>query len=186
MWWYKFSQKHNISIGTVSDLISYRLNTDNIVECISNNQFTQYLDGNFKLLTFKNTLSNEEHYALVSKKINTNNPVYVRMHKHSIIKDILTEENLFDYQMKKSIEIVNKKENGVIVIINGNYAPKIEKQFSRQKNEQKDIFELREYGVGAQILRSIGLKEIILLTNNQKKVIGLDGFDLKIISQESF
>ena len=108
------------------------------------------------------------------------------MHKHSIIKDILTEENLFDYQMKKSIEIVNKKENGVIVIINGNYAPKIEKQFSRQKNEQKDIFELREYGVGAQILRSIGLKEIILLTNNQKKVIGLDGFDLKIISQESF
>ena len=182
----KFSQKHNILIGTVSDLIAYRLNTDTIVECISNNQFTQYLDGNFKLLTFKNTLSNEEHYALVSKKINTNNPVYVRMHKHSIIKDILTEENLFDYQMKKSIEIVNKKENGVIVIINGNYAPKIEKQFSRQKNEQKDIFELREYGVGAQILRSIGLKEIILLTNNQKKVIGLDGFDLKIISQESF
>ena len=88
--------------------------------------------------------------------------------------------------MKKSIEIVNKKENGVIVIINGNYAPKIEKQFSRQKNEHKDIFELMEYGVGAQILRSIGLKEIILLTNNQKKVIGLDGFDLKIISQESF
>ena len=75
------------------------------------------------------------------------------------------EENLFDYQMKKSIEIVNKKENGVIVIINGNYAPKIEKQFSRQKNEQKDIFELREYGVGAQILRSIGLKEIILLSS---------------------
>ena len=60
------------------------------------------------------------------------------------------------------------------------------KRFTSHFVEQKDIFELREYGVGAQILRSIGLKEIILLTNNQKKVIGLDGFDLKIISQESF
>ena len=105
------------------------------------------------------------------------------MHKHSIVKDILTEKNLFDEQMQRSVEVINKKQNGVIVIINGNYAPRIEKQFSRNKDEK---FELREYGVGAQILRSIGLKNIILLTNNEKKVVGLDGFGLKIINQESF
>ena len=108
------------------------------------------------------------------------------MHKHSIIKDILTEEKLFDNQMRRSLEIINKKENGVVVIINGNYAPKIEKQFSRRKNEKRNVFELREYGVGAQILRNIGLKKIILLTNNQKKVIGMDGFGIKIINQENF
>ena len=87
--------------------------------------------------------------------------------------------------MSDTIKNVEEK-NGVIVIINGNYAPKIEKQFSRQKNELKDKFELREYGVGAQILLNIGLKEIILLSNNPKKVIGLSGFGLKIINQENF
>ena len=121
----------------------------------------------------------------MSKKINIDEPVYVRMHKHSIVKDILTEKNFFNDQMQRSLEIINNKENGLIVIINGNYAPKIEKQFSRQKQE-KEIFELREYGVGAQILRDIGLKKIILLTNNKKKVIGLDGFGLRIIKQENF
>ena len=89
----------------------------------------------------------------------------------------------FDEQMQRSVEVINKKQNGVIVIINGNYAPRIEKQFSRNKDEK---FELREYGVGAQILRNIGLKNIILLTNNEKKVVGLDGFGLKIINQEGF
>ena len=118
--------------------------------------------------------------------MNLNNPVYVRMHKHSILKDILSEKSLFDDSMQRSLEAADKKENAVIVIINGNYAPKIEKQFSRKKNEEKDIFELREYGVGAQILRDIGLKEIILLTNNQKKVVSLDGFGLKILKKEKF
>ena len=65
----------------------------------------------------------------------------------------------------------------------GVYICKNKKQFSRNKDEK---FELREYGVGAQILRNIGLKNIILLTNNEKKVVGLDGFGLKIINQESF
>ena len=181
-----FSKKHNLAIGSVTDLIAHRLKNSTIVDRISEINLESYFQGNFKLLTFKNTLSNEEHYALVHKKININFPVYVRMHKHSIIKDILTEEKLFDNQMRRSLEIINKKENGVVVIINGNYAPKIEKQFSRRKNEKRNVFELREYGVGAQILRNIGLKKIILLTNNQKKVIGMDGFGIKIINQENF
>ena len=179
----KFSSKHNIPIGTVSDLIAYRLKNDTIVEFISESSLESYFNGNYKLLTFKNILSNEEHYALVHKDLDINSKVFVRMHKHSIVKDILTEKNLFDEQMQRSVEVINKKQNGVIVIINGNYAPRIEKQFSRNKDEK---FELREYGVGAQILRNIGLKNIILLTNNEKKVVGLDGFGLKIINQESF
>ena len=131
-----FSNKHNISIGTVTDLIAYRLKNNTIVERVSETNFHDYFDGNYKLLTFKNTLSNEQHYALVSKKINFNQPVCVRMHKHRIVKDILTEKNFFDDQMKRSVDVINKKQNGVIVIINGNYAPRIEKQFSRQKNDK--------------------------------------------------
>ena len=182
----EFSKKHNISIGTVTDLIKYRLKNYTIVERISKINFDSYFGGDFDILTFKNTLSNEEHYALVSKKLDNDSSVYVRMHKHSIVKDILKEKDIFDDQMQRSMEVINKKKNGVIVIINGNYAPRIEKQFTRKKQYKKDKFELREYGVGAQILRNIGLRNIILLTNNEKKVIGLDGFGLKIIDQQSF
>ena len=137
-------------------------------------------------MTFLNTLSNEEHFALVSEKIDINRNVFVRMHKLSIVKDIFAEKNFFNDEIKRSIELINKKNNGVIVIINDNYAPRINKLFSRKKRDKKDKFELREYGVGAQILKNIGLNKIILLTNNKKKIIGLEGFKLKIIKQESF
>ena len=136
----EFSKKHKIPIGTVTDLIAYRLKNNTIVECIAESDFNEYFEDYFKLYTFKNTLSNEEHYALVYKNTNIDSPVFVRMHKHSIVKDILTDKNLFDDQMKRSIEIIKQKKNGVIVIINGNYAPKIEKQFSRKKD---DKFELK-------------------------------------------
>ena len=182
----EFSKIHNLPIGTVTDLISYRLKKFTIVKRLSKRNFEYHYGGDFDLLTFKNILSNEEHYALVKKNTNINSSVYVRMHKHNIMKDILAEKNIFTDEFKRSIDIINKKENGVIVVINNYQSSRIEKQFLRKKTNEKESFEFREYGVGAQILRNIGLNKIILLTNNRKKVIGLDGFNIEIIKQEKF
>ena len=182
----KFAEKHNLVIGTVSDLIKYRLKKDTIIKKISERKFTSYFGGNFRLFEYENILSNEIHYALVTNNINFNNSVYVRMHKHSVTKDILAEKNIFNDEIRKSIDIINTKKNGIIVIINDAHGNKIEKLFSRNKEKKKGKLELKEYGVGAQILKNIGLKEMILLTNNEKKVISLDGFGLSIIRQEKF
>ena len=91
--------------------------------------------------------------------------------------------NIFGREISKSFKLIEKKGSGAIVLINSNMAPEIDKIFKRRDSKEKKL-ELREYGVGAQILLELGLHKIILLSNSNKKIIALDGFDLEIISQE--
>ena len=105
------------------------------------------------------------------------------MHKLDITKDIFEEKNIFGDEISKSFKIIEEKGSGAIVLINSDMAPKIQKIFDR-RDEDVSKLELREYGVGAQILLELGLHKIILLSNSNKKIIALDGFDLEIVSQE--
>ena len=179
----KFAKFHNLKIGTVSDLIKYRLENHKIIKVISERDFESEMGTNFVLKVFQNQLSGERHYALI-KNIRDDEPSYVRMHKLDVTKDIFEEKNIFNDEISKSFKIIEKKGSGAIVLINSDMAPKIDKLFHR-RDDEKNKLELREYGVGAQILSAIGIRKIILLTNTKKKIIALDGFNLEIISQES-
>ena len=178
-----FAKKHSIKIGTVSDLIKYRLKNNRIIQMISERNFESEMGKDFKLKIFKNTLSGEKHYALVKNLSNEDEPKYVRMHKLDITKDIFEEKNLFGDEISKSFKIIEEKGSGAIVLINSDMSPKIQKIFNR-RDKQENKLELREYGVGAQILLELGLHKIILLSNSNKKIIALEGFDLEIVSQE--
>ena len=178
-----FSIKHNIKIGTVTDLIKYRLKKDKIIKLVSARNFESVMGKNFKLKIFQNILSGEKHYALVKNLSTLNDSTYVRMHRLDITKDIFEEKNLFGDEISKSFKIIEEKGSGAIVLINSDMAPNIQKIFKRRNNEDNKL-ELREYGVGAQILLELGLHKIILLSNSNKKIIALEGFDLEIISQE--
>ena len=105
------------------------------------------------------------------------------MHKLDITKDIFEEKNIFGDEISKSFKIIENKGKGAIVIINSDMSPNIQKIFKRRDSNESKL-ELREYGVGAQILLELGLHKIILLSNSNKKIIALDGFDLEIVSQE--
>ncbi len=178
-----FSKEHSIKIGTVSDLIKYRLKNNNIIELDSEREFESEMGKNFKLKIFKNTLSGEKHYALVKNISNNQEPTYVRMHKLDVTKDIFEEKNIFGDEIFKSFKIIEKKGSGAIVLINSDMSPKIQKIFKRRDPKDSKL-ELREYGVGAQILLELGLHKIILMSNSNKKIIALEGFDLEIVSQE--
>ena len=178
-----FAKKHSLKIGTVSDLIKYRLKNDKIIEMIKERNFESEMGKDFKLKIFQNTLSGEKHYALVKNLTQNDEPKYVRMHKLDITKDIFEEKNLFGDEISKSFKIIEERGSGAIVLINSDMAPKIEKIFNRRETKDNKL-ELREYGVGAQILLELGLHKIILLSNSNKKIIALDGFNLEIVDQE--
>jgi len=149
-----FAKKHNLKIGTVSDLIKYRLKNDRIIEMISERNFESEMGKNFKLKIFKNTLSGEKHYALVKNLVDNKDPKYVRMHKLDVTKDIFEEKNLFGDEISKSFKIIEEKGSGAIVLINSDMAPRIKKIFNPRKHQDNKL-ELKEYGVGAQNITRI-------------------------------
>ena len=178
-----FANEHNIKVGTVSDLIKFRLKKTTIVKLISERPFESEMGSGFSLKIFQNTISGEKHYALVKniKKINV--PYIVRMHRLNITKDIFEEKNIFGSEIKSAFQLIEKSGSGAIVLINSDMSPNILKTFNKRK-EPLNKLELREYGVGAQILSLLGIKKIILLTNTKKRIIALDGFNIEIIDQQ--
>ncbi len=179
----KFAKLHKLKVGTVSDLIKYRLKYSKIIKQISERPFESDRGKNFILKIFENTLSKEKHYALVKNVSSLENSYPVRMHKLNIEKDIFAEKNIFGDEINHSFEIIEKNGSGAIVLINNDIAPNILKSFDQRKKKNNKL-ELREYGVGAQILNEIGIKKIILLSNSNKKIIALDGFGIQIIKQQ--
>ena len=177
-----FAKKHNLKVGTVSDLIKFRLKKTKIVKLISQRPFESEMGSGFDLKIFQNTNSGEKHYALVKNIKNNNNPCFVRMHKLNVTKDIFEEKNIFGSEIKSAFQMIEKSGSGAIVLINSDMSPNILKTFNKRK-EAKNKLELREYGVGAQILSLLGIHKIILLTNTKKRIIALDGFNIEIIDQ---
>ena len=110
-------------------------------------------------------------------------PTYVRMHKLDVTKDIFEEKNIFGSEIKKAFQLIEKKGSGAIVLINSDMSPNIFKAFNKRKQNSSKL-ELREYGVGAQILSLLQIKKIILLTNSHKRIIALDGFNIEIKDQK--
>jgi len=179
----EFAKLHKINVGTVSDLIKFRLKTTKIVKLISERSFESEMGSGFLLKIFQNTISGEKHYALVKNIFQNNNPVLVRMHRLDVTKDIFEEKSIFGSEIKKAFELIESSGSGAIVLINSDMSPNVLKMFNK-RNKRNDKLELREYGVGAQILSLLNINKIILLTNTKKRIIALDGFNIEIVEQQ--
>ena len=177
-----FAKKHNLKVGTVSDLIKFRLKQTKIVKLVSERPFESEMGSGFSLKVYLNTISGEKHYALVKNLNQDSAPVFVRMHKLNVTKDIFEEKNIFGSEIKKAFNLIENAGSGAIVLINSDMSPNIHKAFNKRKKKDNKL-ELREYGVGAQILSLLGIKKIILLTNTKKRIIALDGFNIEITKQ---
>ncbi len=178
-----FAKNHGIKVGTVSDLIKFKLKTTKIVEQISERPFESEMGSGFFLKVFQNTISGEKHYALVKNISKLKKPIMVRMHRLNVTKDIFEEKNIFGSEIKKAFELIEQSGSGAIVLINSDMSPNILKTFNKRKRTDNKL-ELREYGVGAQILSLLQINKIILLTNTKKRIIALDGFNIEIIDQK--
>ena len=183
-----FAQLHGMKIGTIEDLISYRRRNELLVEKVMEEQFDSRTGGEFRLIIYANTVAYAEHIALVKGDVSTPGPVLVRMHSVNILDDVLGDTaSSRSRDLHASMEEIGREGRGVIVLIREGY-PTFLTDKLKAKQEGVDPHgghELRDYGIGAQILRDLGVSEMVLLSNNPMTVVGLEGYGLKIVSRRA-
>lgn len=189
-----FSKRHNIKIGTISDLISYRLNNDQLVKRVAESQFTSAYGGPFELKVYTTTVDPAEHLAIVKGQFRKDKPVLVRVHAINLPGDLLGVEGPKDGQtlIAKSLRAIDKEGEGVLVLIR-DLAPKSMSDWIRRRQALIPAARERlvpqrqvETGIGSQILRDLGVHKMILLTNSPEQIyIGVEAFGLKIVETRS-
>lgn len=176
----KFAKKHQLKIATIADLIEYRRNNEQLVELIYERKFISKIAGEFKAKIYRSKIDNVEHIALIKGEINPSEEVLVRMHHLNITSDCL--DNLDDPRtgiLNKALKKISKNKNGVLVLIR-QPSEKISDSFFDPQEIIKNNKKLRIYGTGAQILVDLGIKNLALLTNTKKSVIGIEAYGIKI------
>jgi 3,4-dihydroxy 2-butanone 4-phosphate synthase/GTP cyclohydrolase II len=192
----KFAQKHGLKIATVADIIAYRMRKEifvhNAAETVLPTPF-----GDFKAIAFVNDIDDYEHLALVKGEIDPENEVLVRVHSQCLTGDTFGSYRCdCGAQLEKAMELVQKEGLGVILYMQQEgrgiglanklkaYALQEKGRDTVEANEELGFeADLRDYGVGAQILVSLGVRKMRLMTNNPKKIIGLDGYGLEVIDR---
>ena len=179
----KFSKKHNIKIASISDLISYRRKNEVFVKRVSESILDSKFGGVWRIIVFKNIIDNSEHMALVKGVIDSNSSVLVRVHALDLLSDVLGDQysNRNGSELSTAMETIALNKNGVIILIRDTSPESLSKKIAKSINKSKiDNDHLRDYGVGAQILTDLGVKDMTILSNSKKTAIGLDGFGLTI------
>lgn len=182
-----FARLHDLKIGTIRDLIAYRRRHDRFVEKRAETRFHSQWGGDWTAITFYNKATGDETVAIVKGYIDPAKPTLVRMHTLSIFSDIFGETSDRAELLHRSMEIIAEEGAGVIVVINRPIQKlitrSIEIKESYRAGETPPTEELRDYGVGAQILAEIGVHDMVLLTNTQHSLVALEGYGLSIVGQ---
>ena len=187
-----FAQRHGLKIGTIEDLIGYRLRHDRIVRQVAKTSVGSLFGGSFDLHVYETTVQPVEHLALVKGDLGAPGPVLVRVHAVNVLADLLgigSSEGKRGALIEKAMQEIAREGRGVIVIIR-DLRPKgvsssIAQNAERKKRKHGDPVRRRvEIGVGSQILRELGVSDMVLLSNAlPSRYVGLEAFGLRIVGQ---
>jgi len=181
-----FCQRHGLKLGTIADLIAYRRKNERIVARAAETTIESEHGGPFRMIVYNNTVAYAEHVALVKGDVAGDGPVLVRMHALNLLTDVLGERaHGHGHELQASMRAIGRAGRGVIVLIRDPLPTSLSDRVKRRNGEGPDGAELRDYGVGAQILLDLGVKEMILLTNAQRTIVGLDGYGLKVVERRA-
>jgi 3,4-dihydroxy 2-butanone 4-phosphate synthase/GTP cyclohydrolase II len=183
----KFAQFHGLKVATIADLIAYRMRNDRLIRRSAEADIESQLGGEFQMVIYTNEVEEVEYAAYVKGDITTSDPVLVRMHAWNIFEDILRgAEDADKTALDAAIEVIGNEGRGVIVIIREHHPEWLSRQVDEKQGRlKKDERDLRHYGIGAQILVDLGVKEMVLLSNHKRNIVGLEGYGLKVVGQQA-
>ncbi len=177
-----FAQRHQLKIGTIRDLIAYRRRHDHLLEKRAQTRFTSHWGGEWTAFSFFNTATGDESLVLQKGHIDPERPTLVRMHGVSIFSDLLGLKDARTGLLARSMELIANEGAGLVVLLRpATMARLVEIGEQVAAGRKLPIEELRDYGVGAQILAELGVHDMILLSNSEQSLVALDGYDLSVV-----
>jgi 3,4-dihydroxy 2-butanone 4-phosphate synthase/GTP cyclohydrolase II len=178
-----FAQRHNLKLGTIADLIGHRRRTERLVKRGEQGMVPGPQGGIWRMVAYQSKVDSVEHVALVKGDISGEEPVLVRMHAVDTISDLLGGSHVD--ALHGAFAQIAAAERGVVVLIRENRPGAVSERIRDLVDGKRAEPALRDYGIGAQILLDLGVKDMILLSNHKRTIIGLEGYGLNVIEQRS-
>ncbi len=176
-----FAQRHNLKLGTIADLIAYRRRNEKLVRRVEQGVATAANGGNWRLFAFENKVDKLEYLAMVKGDISGDEPVLVRMHGIDFISEVLGGENF--KALHGAMAQIEAAGRGVLVILRDHRQDAMSSSIRALSQGTAPAPALRDYGIGAQILLDLGVKNMILLSNHKRTIVGLEGYGLNVVEQ---
>ncbi len=181
----RFAQFHGLKVAKIADLIAHRLRYDRIVQRSVETVIKSRYGGEFRMIVYVNKIAYAEHVALVKGDLHADGPVLVRMHALDVLHDVLGERSQErGGELENSMRLIAEDGRGVVVLIREPRATSLSDLVTaRLGGGGQASSGLRDYGVGAQILLDLGVKDMILLSNTKRTIVGLEGYGLAVVEQ---
>ena len=173
-----FAQHHGLKLGTIADLIGHRRRTERLVRRVSEGHIDHAIGGEWKLVVYTNTLEYAEHMAMVKGDVAAPGPVLVRMHAANLLNDTVVGTGSRD--LHDSMRMIDEAGRGVVVIIRDWRLTNMSEQVKSNAGRVAPP-EIRDYGIGAQILADLGVRDMVRLSNNPRPIVGLEGYGLRVL-----
>lgn len=182
-----FAQLHGLKVGTIRDLIAYRHRHDNLVEVVASDVMKSVHGGEWESIAYANTAEYAEHLVLKMGTIDPDQPTLVRVHVLDMFGDVLDEVGERQGLLGRTMEIIAEEGRGIVLIIRDTRPTRLSDMIKARTGGAPDTrhaSEVRDYGIGAQILLDLGVRDMILLSNTEQTVVGLEGYGMNIVAQK--